>query len=158
MSTLADRSLSISKVAAAVAACLLCAPIAQAQAPAGAASHAATSASRRGPAALMRRDLIGAPGKEAVVSVIEVPPGARSPPHRHYAQVFVYELQGSMIMQVKGGPRITISPGETFYEKPTDIHTVSANASQTEPAKFLAILIKDKGKPSTVMVGPHHAH
>ena len=92
------------------------------------------------------------------MSVIEVPPGASSPPHRHYAQVFVYELQGKMIMQVKGGPQVTIGPGQTFYESPDDIHTVGANASKTKPAKFLAILIKDKGKPSTVLVGPHGAH
>ena len=106
----------------------------------------------------MIRDLIAAPGKEVVMSVIEVPPGASSPPHRHDAQVFVYVLEGRMIMQVEGGPRVTIGPGQTFYENPTDIHTVGANASKTKPAKFLAILIKDKGKPATVLVGPQHTH
>ena len=107
---------------------------------------------------MMRRDLIGMPGKEVVMSTIEVPPGASTPPHRHYAQVFVYILQGPMIMQVEGGPRMTLGPGQMFYESPSDIHTVSANASKTEPAKFLAILIKDKSKPGTVMVAPHQAH
>ncbi len=92
------------------------------------------------------------------MSTIEVPPGGSSPPHRHYAQVFVYILQGRMIMQVKGRPRVTLGPGETFYESPSDIHTVGANASKTEPAKFLAILIKDKGKPSTVLVKPAVSH
>jgi quercetin dioxygenase-like cupin family protein len=105
-------------------------------------------------AALMSRDLIGLPGKEVVMSVIEQPPGARGKPHRHYAQVFVYVLQGRVIMQVKGGPRLTLGPGQTFYEDPADIHTVSANASSTEPAKFLAILIKDKGRPITFPVPP----
>jgi quercetin dioxygenase-like cupin family protein len=105
----------------------------------------------------MRRDLIGMPGKEIVVSAIEVSPGASSPPHRHDAQVFVYVLQGKMIMQVKGGPRVTLGPGQMFYENPTDIHTVSANASKSEPAEFLAFLIKDKGKPSTRRVAPDEA-
>ncbi len=92
------------------------------------------------------------------MTTVVVPPGASSPPHRHYAQVFVYMLQGTMIMQVKGGPRVTIGPGQTFYESPSDIHTVSANASKTEPAKFLAFLIKDKAKPITVLTAPHPAH
>lgn len=97
---------------------------------------------------LMSRDVIGLPGKEVVVAAIPSPPGQISPPHRHNAQVFVYILQGTMIMQVKGGPRMTLGAGQVFYESPSDIHTVSANASKTEPAKFLAILIKDKGKPA----------
>ena len=159
MSCLGDRSPLILTLGIAIAALPLCTSIAQAQPPADSAPHAAAaSAPRRGAGPLMRRDLDGVPGKEVVMSVIEVPPGAASPPHRHYAQVFVYELQGRMIMQVKGGPRVTIGPGQTFYESPSDIHTVGANASKTKPAKFLAILIKDKDKPSTVLVGPHKAH
>ncbi|MGH8218799.1 MAG: cupin domain-containing protein [Steroidobacteraceae bacterium] len=158
MSTLAHRSPLILKLGTAIAALLLCAPLARAQAPTDSGSHVVTSASRRGAGPLMRRDLIGVPGKEVLMSVIEVPPGASSPPHRHYAQVFVYILQGTMIMQVKGGPRVTLGPGQTFYESPTDIHTVSANASKTEPAKFLAILIKDKNKPATVMMTPRKPH
>src|SRR5690348_15726117 len=156
MSTVSDRSLLILKLGMAIAALLLCAPETHAQSPARSGEHAATSSPRGG--ALITRDLIGMPGKEVVMSTIEVPPGGSSPPHRHYAQVFVYMLQGKMIMQVKGGPRVVIGPGQTFYESPTDIHSVGANASKTEPAKFLAILIKDKGKPATVLVGPHHAH
>ena len=136
--------------AAAVAAVMLSAIAARAQPPMASASHV-------GAKELMRRDLIGMPGKEVVMSTIEVPPGASSSPHRHDAQVFVYVLEGKMIMQVKGGPRMTLGPGDTFYENPTDIHSVSANASKTEPAKFLAILIKDKGAPGTRPVAPADA-
>ena len=157
MSTLDTHLLRTLKLGSSIAALLLCASLAQAQPPAASGPHAAALGPSRGGGALMRRDLIGSPGKEVVMSTIEVPPGGSSPPHRHYAQVFVYILQGRMIMQVKGGPRVTLGPGETFYESPSDIHTVGANASKTEPAKFLAILIKDKGKPSTVLVGSHKA-
>ena len=105
----------------------------------------------------MRRDVIGMPGKEVVLSLIELPPGASSPPHRHNAQVFVYVLEGRVNMQVKGGKRMELGPGETFYENPSDIHSVSGNASKTEPAKILAILIKDKGAPGTTPVPPDQA-
>lgn len=158
MSTLAARSPSVLKLAAGISALLFCASLARAQPPAESAPQAHMSRAHGGAQELIRRDLVGMPDKEVVMTTIEVPPGASSPPHRHYAQVFVYVLQGTMIMQVKGGPRVTLAAGQTFYESPSDIHTVSANASKTEPAKFLAILIKDKNKPSTVLVGPHPAH
>lgn len=158
MSRLGDRSPSILKLGTAIVAALLCVSLARAQTPTESGAHAAAAARRGGGKPLMQRDLIGAPGKEVVMSVINVPPGASSPPHRHYAQVFVYMLEGKMIMQVKGGPRVTIGPGETFYESPSDIHTVGANASKTKPAKFLAILIKDKGRPATVLDKPPQAH
>src|SRR6185437_3477390 len=105
----------------------------------------ATTASHSIAKEVMRKDLIGVPGKEVVMSTVEYPPGVASAPHRHDSQVLVYVLEGRVIMQVKGGPRMELGPGETFYENPTDIHSVSANASKTEPAKILAILIKDKG-------------
>jgi quercetin dioxygenase-like cupin family protein len=107
---------------------------------------------------VMRKDLLAAPDKEVVMSTVEYPPGGGSPSHRHDAQVFVYVLEGHVNMQVKGGPLLTLGPGETFYESPTDIHVVSANASKTEPAKILAILIKDKGKPSTRQAAPDGSH
>jgi quercetin dioxygenase-like cupin family protein len=131
----------------AAAAALLCASLAQAQLP-----HA--SGSRVVAKELMRRDLIGASGKEVVVSTVEVPPGASSAPHRHDAQVFVYLLEGNMIMQVKGGPRLALGAGQMFYESPSDIHSVSANASKTEPAKFLVLSIKDKDQPGSIPVAP----
>ncbi len=104
------------------------------------------------PAAVMQlltKELVGNPGKEVLMSAVTYPPGGASPPHRHDAQVFVYVLEGELIMQVQGGPRLTLKPGETFYESPSDVHSVSANASQTEPAKFLVFIIKDKGAATT---------
>lgn len=153
MSTLRLRWASISTLAIALvttAAVIASAIVARAQPAAAPPAHV-------GAKELMRRDLVGMPGKEVVVSTIEVPPGVSSAPHRHDAQVFVYVLEGKMIMQVKGGPRMTLGPGDTFYENPADIHSVSANASKTEPAKFLAILIKDKGAPGTRPVAPEQA-
>lgn len=130
------------------AAALLCVSLAQAQPPQPPPASAGGITAKQ----LMARDLVGLPGKQAVLSVIEVPAGASSAPHRHDAQVFVYVVRGHMIMQVKGGPRLTLGPGQTFYENPDDIHTVSANASNTEPAEFLAFVIKDKDKPGLIPV------
>jgi quercetin dioxygenase-like cupin family protein len=81
---------------------------------------------------------------------VEYPPGASSLEHRHNAYTFVYVLEGSVVMQVKGGKEVTLGPGQTFYESPEDIHTVSKNASNTKPAKFLVFFVKDKGAPPTV--------
>lgn len=75
------------------------------------------------------------------------PPGAVDPVHRHDADAFVYVLEGSVVMQVKGGEPVTLQPGQTFYEGPNDIHVVGRNASKTEPAKFLVVFIKNKGAP-----------
>ena len=158
MFTLVERTPLSLRLGTVVAAFLMFASAARAQPPARSHSHAVTAASHGGARPLMRRALIGMPGKEVVVTTIEVAPGESSPPHRHYAQVFVYMLQGRMIMQVKGGPRMTLGPGQTFYESPSDIHTVGANASPTKPAKFLVFMIKDKGRPGTVLVGAQRAH
>src|SRR6516225_4551815 len=95
-------------------------------------------------APLMVRDLIGMPGKEVNLETVEYPPGGKSAPHRHHAQVFVYVLEGSLRMQVQGSPAATLGPGGTFYESPDDIHVVSENASQSKPAKFLVVMVKDK--------------
>jgi quercetin dioxygenase-like cupin family protein len=103
---------------------------------------------------LMTKDLAGLAGKEVLMSTVTYPPGGASPPHRHDAQVFVYVLEGELIMQVQGGPKVTLKPGQTFYESPTDVHAVSANASQTRPATFLVFIIKDKGAPTTRAVTP----
>ncbi|MBV8613841.1 MAG: cupin domain-containing protein [Acetobacteraceae bacterium] len=99
---------------------------------------------------LMSRDLAAAPGKEVVVLTVDYPPGGSSGPHRHNAQTFVYVLEGSVVMQVKGGPLQTLGPGQTFYEGPEDVHVVSRNASQSKPAKFLVVFVKDKGAPAVV--------
>jgi quercetin dioxygenase-like cupin family protein len=98
---------------------------------------------------LMTRDLAGIPGKEAIVLTVEYGPGESSRPHRHDANVFVYVLEGTITMQVKGGPPVTLHPGQTYYESPSDIHTVSENASKTAPAKILVFIVKDKGTPVT---------
>jgi quercetin dioxygenase-like cupin family protein len=103
---------------------------------------------------LLIKDLVGLAGKEVLMSTVTYPPGGASPPHRHDAQVFVYVLEGELIMQVQGGPKVTLKPGETFYESPTDVHAVSANASQTRPATFLVFIIKDKGAPTTRAATP----
>jgi quercetin dioxygenase-like cupin family protein len=98
-------------------------------------------------ASLMTKDLPEFPGKEAVMSVVEYPPGAASPPHRHHAHVFVYVLEGRYATQVAGGERMVLKPGDTFYELPSDEHVVSANASNTAPAKILVFMLKDKDPP-----------
>jgi quercetin dioxygenase-like cupin family protein len=98
---------------------------------------------------LMTRDLAGIPGKEAIVLTVEYGPGESSRPHRHDANVFVYVLEGTITMQVKGSPAITLHPGQTYYESPSDVHTVSKNASRTAPAKILVFIVKDKGAPVT---------
>lgn len=98
-------------------------------------------------ATLMTRDLPEFPGKEAVMLTVEYPPGAASKPHRHHAHVFVYVLEGRYATQVAGGERVVLEPGGTFYELPTDEHVVSANASDTEPAKILVILLQDEAAP-----------
>ena len=99
---------------------------------------------------LMSKDLTDNPGKEALMIMVEYPPGSSDPIHRHNAQAFVYVLEGSIVMQVKGGEQVTLTPGQTFYEGPDDVHVVGRNASSTQPAKFLVLLIKDKGAPVLV--------
>jgi quercetin dioxygenase-like cupin family protein len=108
-------------------------------------------------AQLMMRDIAGIPDKEALMITVTYLPGGASLPHRHDAQVFVYVLEGAMTMQVDGSAPVTVGRGETFYEGPHDVHRVSANASQTEPAKILVFLIKDKGKPVTRPVAAEEA-
>ena len=101
---------------------------------------------------LMSKDLTENPGKELLMITVEHAPGGSSPIHRHNAHAMVYVLEGSVVMQVKGGKEVTLTPGQTFYEGPNDIHIVDRNASKTQPAKFLVFLIKDKGAPALVPV------
>ena len=103
---------------------------------------------------LMSKDLAEFPGKEGVMITVVYPPGASDPIHRHNAYAFLYVLEGSVVMQLKGGEEITLTPGQTFYEGPNDIHTVGRNASSTKPAKFIVFLVKDKGAPVLVPVNP----
>ena len=101
---------------------------------------------------LMSQDLVGLTGKEGMVLTVEYAPGALSSKHRHNAHTFVYVLEGSVVMQVEGGQAVTLGPGQTFYESPHDIHSVSRNASDSDPAKFLVFFVKDKGAPPVVPV------
>src|SRR3984893_16463690 len=90
---------------------------------------------------LMSKDLPNFPGKEGLMITVDYPPGSSDPIHRHNADAFVYVLEGSIVMQVKGGKEVTLTPGETFYEGPDDVHVVGKNASQTKPAKFVVFLV-----------------
>ena len=101
---------------------------------------------------LMSKDLTDIPGKECLMIIVEYPPGSVDPIHRHNAHAFVYVLEGSIVMQVKGGKEVTLTPGQTFYEGPDDVHLVGRNASSTKPAKFLVLLVKNKGAPVLVPV------
>jgi quercetin dioxygenase-like cupin family protein len=99
---------------------------------------------------LMSKDLMDLPGREVLMITVEYAPGATDPIHRHNAHAFVYVLEGSIVMQVKGGKEVTLTPGQTFYEGPDDVHLVGRNASSTKPAKFLVFLVKNKGAPVLV--------
>src|SRR5438270_8197724 len=99
---------------------------------------------------LLSKDLTNLPGKEGLMITVEYPPGSVDPIHRHNAHAFVYVLEGSIVMQVRGGKEVTLTPGQTFYEGPDDVHVVGRNASQTKPAKFVVFLVKDKGAPVVV--------
>src|SRR5215831_19173816 len=99
---------------------------------------------------LLSKDLTNLPGKEGLMITVDCPPGSSDPIHRHNAHAFVYVLEGSVVMQVRGGKQVTLTAGQTFYESPDDVHVISRNASQTKPAKFVVFLVKDKGAPVLV--------
>ena len=101
---------------------------------------------------LMSKDLPESPGKEMLMLLVEHVPGGSSPSHRHNAHAMVYVLEGSVVEQVKGGQPVTLKPGQTLYEGPDDIHVVDRNASKTKPAKFVVVLIKNKGASALVSV------
>ena len=113
---------------------------------------AATNAPQASVTPLTSKDLPEFPGKEVLMILVEYPPGSVDPVHRHNANAFIYVLEGSIIMQVKGGKEVTVTPGQTFYEGPDDIHVVGRNASSTKPAKFIVFFVKDKGAPVLVPV------
>ena len=99
---------------------------------------------------LFSKELTNLPGKEGLMITVEYPPGSVDPIHRHNAHAFVYVLEGTIVMQVRGGKEVTLTPGQTFYERPDDVHVVGRNASKTKPAKFVVFLVKDKGAPVLV--------
>jgi quercetin dioxygenase-like cupin family protein len=101
---------------------------------------------------LMSKVMTDVSGKEGLLITVEYPPGGSDPIHRHDAHAYLYVLEGSVVMQVKGGKQVTLTPGQTFYEASNDVHIVGRNASKTKPAKFLVFLVKDKGAPVLVPV------
>ncbi|WP_090896107.1 cupin domain-containing protein [Candidatus Nitrospira nitrificans] len=101
---------------------------------------------------LFSKDLVDMPGKEGLMVTVNFPPGSTDSVHRHNAHVFIYVLEGSIVMQVEGGKPVTLTPGQTFYEGPNDVHTVGRNASDTKPAKFVVFFLKDKQAPVLVPV------
>src|SRR3954469_24780773 len=96
---------------------------------------------------LLSKDLTNLPGKEGMMITVEYPPGSSDPVHRHNAHAFLYVLEGSIVMQLKGGKEVPLTPGQSFFEAPNNIHTVGRNASRTKPAKFVVFLVKDKNAP-----------
>jgi len=101
---------------------------------------------------LMLKDLPECPGKEGLMITVVYPPGGSDPIHRHNAHGFIYVLEGTVVMQVKDGKEVTLTPGQTFYEGPNDIHVVGRNASTTKPAKFLVFFVKNKDAPVLIPV------
>lgn len=101
---------------------------------------------------LMTKELADIPGKEALMITVVYPPGPGDPVHRHNAHAFIYVLEGSVVMQLKGGKPVTVKAGQTFYEGPDDIHLVGRSASSTKPAKLLVLLVKNQGAPVVVPV------
>jgi len=99
---------------------------------------------------LMSKDMANIPGKEGLMAIVDYPPGSVDPIHRHNAHAFIYVLEGSIVMQVRGGKEVTLTPGQTFYEGPDDVHVVGRNASKTKPAKFVLFMVKNKGAPILV--------
>ena len=99
---------------------------------------------------LMSKDLTNLPDKEGQMIIVEYPPGSSDPIHRHNAHGFIYVVEGSIVMQVRGGKEVTLTPGQTFYEGPDDVHVVGRNASKTKPAKFVVFFVKDKRAPILV--------
>ena len=99
---------------------------------------------------LMSKNLTSLPGKEGLMITVEYPPGHSDQVHRHDAYAFVYVLEGSVVMQVRGGKEVTLTPGQTFYEGSDHVHVLGRNASQTKAAKFVVFFVKDKGAPVLV--------
>jgi quercetin dioxygenase-like cupin family protein len=99
---------------------------------------------------LMTKELADMPGKEALMLTVVYPPGGKDPVHRHNAHAFVYVLEGTVVMQLKGQQPVTLSAGQSFYEGPDDVHVVGKSASSTKPAKILVVLLKKQGAPAVI--------
>ena len=130
--------------------CLVAGCASSAVAPQAAPQAAPAAAPEAKVTELFSKDLKEFPGKEGLMITVEYPPGSTDPIHRHNAHGFIYVLEGSIVMQVRGGKEVTLTPGQTFYEGPDDVHVVGRNASQTKPAKFVVFFVKDKVAPIVV--------
>jgi quercetin dioxygenase-like cupin family protein len=84
-----------------------------------------------------------------VVNVV-YPPGGASQPHRHPAEIFAYVESGAVVAQIEDGEEITYTAGQLYYEPPMVLHRVSRNASATEPAKVVAFVLIEDGKPVVI--------
>ena len=133
----------MNKILSLVVLCLMTGTLMAQQPDAGKAPQASVTS-------LTSKDLPEFPGKEVLMITVDYPPGSVDPIHRHNAHAFIYVLEGSIVMQVKGGKEVTLTPGQTFYEGPDDVHVVGRNASRTKPAKFVVFFVKDKGAPVLV--------
>jgi quercetin dioxygenase-like cupin family protein len=111
------------------------------------AAHFAPAAPSADVREIMSKPFADIPGKEGLVLAVTYPPGAADEIHRHDAHAFVYVLEGSVVMQLRGGGPVTLKAGETFYEGPNDVHIVGRNASDSKPAKFVVFLVKNQGVP-----------
>jgi len=85
--------------------------------------------------------------KELSTISVKYPAGGSTPVHRHRSQALVHVLEGSIVMQVRGGASVTLTPGQTWYEGPDVVHVVSRNASSSAAAKCVVFMVKDKGAP-----------
>jgi quercetin dioxygenase-like cupin family protein len=105
---------------------------------------------------LMSKDLPENPGREALMITVEHAPGGSSAIHRHNAHAFVYVLEGSVVMQLKGGQQVTLTAGQTFYEGPDDVHVVDRNKRHSA-GEIPGALDQGQGRPGgragTVTVG-----
>jgi quercetin dioxygenase-like cupin family protein len=88
-------------------------------------------------------------GWEVSVSHVDYAPGRVGNPHRHPGFTLAYVLEGAVIAKVTGQEERTYTTGQMFYEPPGSVHEVSRNASQTQPAKLLALIFAKKGLPKT---------
>ena len=106
---------------------------------------------------LMTKVLPDISGEEGLIKTVVLSPGEVVPAHRHNAGVFAYVLEGSIVTQLEGHKSQTVHTGEAFYESPEDVHTVTRNASATQPARLLVFFVKKIGAPPTVAVGEANA-
>ena len=100
---------------------------------------------------LMKQVIADFPGHEVTMITLDFPPGSGRLPHRHPGHhTFGYVLEGTYKIKLDDGPEKLLVKGQTFYEAPGQLHAVSRNASDTEPAKVLVVMLAESGKPVTV--------